>query len=95
MDPLLHGRDELARNRAAEHLVGEVEVRAPGQRLDADPAVAELPVAAGLLLVAAVRLGARRDGLAVGDARELQVDLDAEPPLQLGDGDLDVELPLP
>ena len=64
------------------------------QRLHADLAVAELAVAAGLLLVAAVRLGGRRDRLAVGDPRRLQVHLDAEAALQLGDRDLDVELAL-
>ena len=52
------------------------------------------PVAAGLLLVPAVGLGRRRDGLEVRDARQLEVDLDAEAALQLGDGHLDVHLAL-
>ena len=64
------------------------------QRLDLDLAVAELAVAAGLLLVAAVRLGRRLDRLAVRDARRLEVHVDAEPPLQLRDGHLDVQLSL-
>ena len=46
------------------------------QRLHADLAVAELAVAAGLLLVAAVALGRGLDGLAVGDLGLLEVDLD-------------------
>ena len=37
----------------------------------------------------------RRDRLAVRNPRRLQVHLDAEPPLQLRDGDLDVQLALP
>ena len=69
--PFLDRRDELARDRAAEDVVDELEVAAARQRLELDLAVAELAVAAGLLLVAAVRLGRRRDRLAVGDARQL------------------------
>ena len=65
-----------------------------GERLDLDLAVAELAVAAGLLLVAAVRFGRGLDRLAIRDARRLQVDVDAEAALQLGDGDLDVQLAL-
>ena len=64
------------------------------QRLHPDLAVAELPVAAGLLLVAAVRLDRGRDRFTVGDTRRLEVDLDAEPAPQLGDRDLDVQLSL-
>ncbi len=94
LDALLDRRDELPRDRAAEDVVDELEVAAARQRLEPDLAVAELPVAAGLLLVAAVRLGRRGDRLAVGDARQLEVDLDAEPALQLRDGDLDVRLAL-
>ena len=48
---------KFLRDRAAEDVVDELEVRAARQRLHADLAVAELAVAAGLLLVAAVRLG--------------------------------------
>ena len=57
LDPLLDRRDVLPRNRAAEDVVLELEVAAARQRLHADLAVAELPVPARLLLVAAVRLG--------------------------------------
>ena len=64
------------------------------QRLDLDLAVAELAVAAGLLLVAAVRLGRRLDRLAVRNPRRLQVHVDAEAPFQLRDRDLDVQLSL-
>ena len=94
LDALLDGRDELPRDRAAEDVVDELEVAAARQRLEPDLAVAELAVAAGLLLVAAVRLGRRGDRLAVGNARQLEVDLDAEAALQLRDRHLDVRLAL-
>ena len=94
LDPLLDRRHELARDRAAEDVVDELEIAAARQRLEPDLAVAELPVAAGLLLVAAVRLGRGGDRLAVRDPRQLQVHLDAEAALQLRDRDLDVRLAL-
>ncbi len=81
-------------NGAAEDVVGELEVAPARHRLHADLAVAELTVAAGLLLVPPVRLDRHRDRLAIRDARRLEVDLDAEPPLQLRDRDLDVQLAL-
>ena len=55
-DAFFDGGDEVARNGAAEDLVGELEAAAARQRLHADLAVAELAVAAGLLLVAALAL---------------------------------------
>ena len=94
LDALFDRRNELPRDRAAEDLVDELELAAARQRLHPDLAVAELAVPAGLLLVPAVRLDARRDRLAVGDARRLEVDLDAEAPLQLRDRHLDVQLAL-
>jgi len=77
--PFSTGRHELPRDRAAEDVVHELEVGAARQRLDPDLAVAELAVAAGLLLVSSVRLGRRLDGLAIRDAGRLQIDADAEP----------------
>ena len=94
LDALLDRRNELPRNRAAEDVVDELEIGAARQRLDLDLAVAELAVAAGLLLVAAVRLGRRLDRLAIRNARRLQVHVDAEAALQLRDRDLDVQLAL-
>ena len=95
LDALLDGGNELPRNRAAEDVVLEHEVCAARQRLHPDLAVAELAVAAGLLLVAAVRLDRRGDRLAIRDPGRLEVHLDAEAPFQLRDGDLDVQLSLP
>src|SRR4029453_1073526 len=94
LDPFLDRWHELAWNGAAEDVVLEAEVAAARQRLHADLAVAELAMAAGLLLVAPVRLDGRGDGLAVRNPGGLQVPLDAEPAFQLRDGDLDVQLTL-
>src|SRR4029079_2835810 len=69
LDAFLDRRDELARNGATEDVVLELEVAAARQRLDADLAIAELAVAAGLLLVPAVGLGRRGDRFPIGDAR--------------------------
>jgi hypothetical protein len=73
---LFHGRDELPGDGAALDLVDELEAAAARQRLDAQEHLAELAGAAGLLLVAVVAFGRRRDGLAVGDARRTRVDLE-------------------
>ena len=66
-DALLDGGDEVAGDGAAEDFAGELEAAAAGEGLHADFAVAELAVAAGLLLVAALGLGLAADGFAVGD----------------------------
>ena len=54
LDPLFDGRHELAWDRAAEDVVDELEIGSARQRLHSDLAVAELAVAAGLLLVTPV-----------------------------------------
>ena len=59
-DALFDRGYELARNGAAEDLVGELEAAAARQRLHPDLAVAELAVAAALLLVASVGFGLAR-----------------------------------
>jgi hypothetical protein len=66
----------------------------PGQRFHRDLAVAELPVAARLLFVAAVCFYLRGDRLAIRDARRLQRDLDAEAAAQFRHRHFDVELAL-
>ena len=60
LDALLHRRHELVRDHAALGLVDELEARAALARLDAQRHLAELPGAAGLLLVAVEALGLRR-----------------------------------
>ena len=54
-------------------------------RLEANPDVAELAAAAGLLLVTAVSLYLLLDLLPVGDLRRIQHGVHAEAALQLGD----------
>ena len=60
LDALLHGRDELPGDGAADDLVDELEARASLEGLDAHEGHAELAVAAGLLLVLALGFGACR-----------------------------------
>ena len=78
LDPLVDRRPEALRDHAADDLVEELVADVALHRLDHDVAVAELPAAARLLLVAAVRAGLGLDRLDVRDARLVQVDLDAE-----------------
>ena len=94
LDPLLDRGDVLARDRAAEDLVDELEVGAARQRLDRDLAVGELPMASRLLLVPAVRVRGLRDRLAVRHLRRMEDHLYAVLLLQLRHHDLDVELSL-
>ena len=62
-------------------------LRAARQRLHLDPAIAELAVAAGLLLVAALDVGVSADGLAVRNLGRLQGDVHAVALLQAADHD--------
>src|SRR6185369_13248495 len=62
------------------------------QRLEDDVAVAELPSAAGLLLVAPLRARLLANGLEVGHARLMEIDVDAEATMEPVDGHLDVHL---
>ena len=91
--PFSTAGNEVLGNRAAEDLVGELEVAAARQRLHLDPAIAELAVAAGLLLVAALDVGPAADRLAIGNLRRLQGDIHAVALLQAADDDFDVLLP--
>jgi hypothetical protein len=102
VDALSRPRDELPRDRAAEDFVDDLQAGPPFllarrrivlQRLDAQEHLAELPGAAGLLLVAVVAVGLLQDRLAVGDLRRLGVDVEArvlqlfkdEPQVQLAE----------
>src|SRR5829696_2585309 len=75
-DSLLHRRDELARDGAADDAVLELEARTAGQRGELYPRVAELAPAAGLLLVAALGLGRACDRFHKGHLRRPRLDLD-------------------
>ena len=91
LDPLVHGRAVALRDDAAHDLVDEL-VLALLERRDDDVAVAELTPAAGLLLVPAVRARLPANRLAVRNARRVQLDVDAEPPLRPLERDLDMHL---
>ena len=89
---LLHRRDEVPGDGPAEDLVGELELGAARQRLHLDPAIAELAMAAGLLLVASLDVGGAADGLAVGDLGSFEGHVHAVTLLQPADHDFDVLL---
>ena len=82
-DALFNSREEVLRHAAAEHLLFEDDLFAVAG-LEVDDDIAELAVAAGLLLMTALLLAGLADGLAVGDTRSLEADLHAELILQLG-----------
>ena len=67
-DALLDAGEEALGDGAADDPLGELDA-AIRVRLELQPDVAEHPVAAGLLLVAAVDLGLAADRLLVRDAR--------------------------
>ena len=92
LDALLHGRDELARDRAADDGVDELERRAGRLGLEAQVDVAVLAGAARLLDVLVLALGGLRDRLAVGDLGRVDLRLDAVLALEAVDDDLEVEL---
>ena len=92
LDALVDGRAEALRDDAADDLVDELVAGAALDRLQHDVRVAELPAAAGLLLVATVAARLLADRLEVRDARRVEVDLDAEAALEPVDRDLDVHL---
>ena len=92
LDALVDGGPEALRDDAADDLVDELVALVPVERLEHDLAVAELAAAAGLLLVAALRARLLADRLEVRDARLVQLDVDAEAPLEPLDRDLDVHL---
>ena len=91
-DALLHGGDELPRDRPADHLVDELEATALGQRLDLDVAHGELPMAAGLLHVAPVPLGHPAERLAQRHPQRHRVHGDAIARPEPVEQDVDVRL---
>ncbi len=91
LDALVDRWDEPARDGTAFDLVDEFVARA-GVRLKTQPAIAELPRAAGLLLVTALRLGGLRDRLAIRDAHGKQTHLDARLLLAARDQHVDLRV---
>ena len=90
-DALLDAGKEALGDRAADDLVRELDARR-GVGRELDPDVAEHAVAAGLLLVAAVRLGRAADRLAVGDRGRPGHDRGAELALEALGDDRDLRL---
>src|SRR5690606_29776619 len=82
---LLDGRDILPGNRAAVDFLVELKAFAAAQGPDFDDDVAELAVAARLLLVAAVLPDRAADTLAIADRTGLRADDDAVAALEPGD----------
>ena len=72
-DTLFHCREEILGHAAAEHLFLKHDLLAV-TGLEVDDDIAELAVAAGLLLMAALLLAGLADGLTVGNAGSFQTD---------------------
>jgi len=83
-DAVLDGRYPLLGYRSAVDLLFEYEAVAPVQRTDLDDDVAELAMAARLLLVAAVLPDRFADRFAIADRRRVGFYLDTVPALKLG-----------
>ena len=92
---LFHRADIVARHRAADHLFVKLETGAARHRLDFQHDVAELAVAAGLLLVAAALGDRLADGLLVTDRGRMRFDVDAEAVAQPLQRDAQMHLALP
>src|SRR5581483_11717386 len=89
---LLHGRNEVFRNRATKDVVYKLELGSAEQRLHLDLAVAVLSVPTRLLLVTALYIGLSANGLTVRHLGNLQVYLGVIALLHLGHGHFDVLL---
>src|SRR5437899_11309011 len=87
-----HSRNIVSRNRAPEDFVYKLEIGTARQRLHANPAVAELPVTAGLLLMPTLDVGFAPDGLTIRNFGRLECDIDAVTLFQAADDHLDVLL---
>ena len=77
-DALFHRADIIARHRTADDLFMKLETGAARHRLDFQDDVAELAMAAGLLLVAAALADRFADRLLISDRRRRRFDVDAE-----------------
>src|SRR4051812_7597194 len=72
---LLHGRNKVLRNCAAENVVHELELSAPRERFHLDFAIAVLAVTTSLFLVASLNVGAAANRLAIRHLGSFQVHL--------------------
>ena len=95
-DSVFHRRDILLRHHAADDRIAELEAGAARPGFDGEEHVAELAVAAGLLLVAALdALDALADGLLVGNLRRIGDERQFELVAQPVERDANVHLALP
>ena len=76
-DPLLYRWDIIARDRAADDFVDEFKTGAMRQRLNFDPGIAKLAVAAGLFFLSALGAGAAANGFFVRHLGRFKHDLGA------------------
>src|ERR1700678_1780923 len=81
-DSLFNGGNEISRNGAAENLIGELELGAAREGLQANPAIAKLAVAAGLFFVTALHFRPATNGFAIGNFRRVQFHVDTVALLQ-------------
>ena len=84
----------MSRDGAAKDLVGEFEIAAPREGFHAYLAVSELPMPAGLFLMASMRLGLCQNRLTVGDPGQFEIHLHAEAAFELRHRDFNVQLAL-
>ena len=92
LDSLFDGGNEVPGNGAAEDIVDELELGAARERFHLDLAIAELAMAAGLFLVAALHVGSAPNGFPIGDLGRLQDYFGVIALLHLGNRDFDVLL---
>ena len=84
-DALLHRRNPVFRDGAAEDIVDELHALAALDRLHLDAANAELAVPTGLLFVLAFHVGFAANGFAVRDFGRLQSEINVIALVELGD----------
>src|SRR6185369_16220657 len=89
---LFHSRNEILGDRTSKNFIGELEIAATRERFHLDPAIAELAMTAGLLLVASLNVGPAANGFAIGDLRRFEGDVHAVAFFQAADDNFHVLL---
>ena len=91
-NPLLHRRDIIPRDRAADDLVDEFKPAAMGQRFDFDPSIAKLAMSAGLFFLPSLGAGAAANGFFIGHLGRFEHHLGAIFAFQFLDDDFNMLL---
>ena len=94
LDSFFDGRDILLRNRASKYFVGELKLRTSRERFNANLAISELAVTAGLFLVPPLDVSLTTDGFSVRNSGRFEVYVHSVAPLQARDSHLDMHLTL-